>query len=89
VPRPLRRAATRSRRRFLIWNGCCFAAVVVLPLVLGSNVATGIGGGLTISLAVFLAQAALLLVTASRFDRDCRTHGDPLSAPTRVEGAAR
>ncbi|MHA6758082.1 hypothetical protein [Streptacidiphilus sp. PAMC 29251] len=87
--RPLRRAATRSRRRFLVWNGCCFVAVVVLPLTPGSGVATDIVGGLTVSMAAFLAQAVLLLATARRFDRDCRTHCDPLTAPTRTDGAGR
>ena len=89
-PRPLRRAAARPRRRFLVWNGCCFAAVMVLPLMMGSSFATGIGGGLTVSLLVFVTQAVLLVVTAGRFDHDFRTHSDPLiAAPTRADGVSR
>ncbi|MCZ4098708.1 hypothetical protein C8250_034290 [Streptomyces sp. So13.3] len=87
--RPLRRAAARSRRRFLIRNGCCFAVVIVLPLVMGGSFGTGIGGGLTVSMVVFLVQAVLLVVIAARFDHDFRTQCDPLSAPENVNGVVR
>jgi hypothetical protein len=72
-----------------VWNGCCFVAVVALPLVTGDGFTAGIGGGLTVSVAVFLAQAAVLLVTAGRFNRDFTTRCDPLSAPERPGGAGR
>ncbi|MCX5214741.1 hypothetical protein OG689_36720 [Kitasatospora sp. NBC_00240] len=86
----LRRAATRSRRRFLGWNIGCFAVVLLLPHEMGSSVAAGIGGGLTVSILLFLTQAVLLLVTAHRFDRDVRTHCDPLTEPPhRTDGAGR
>ncbi|MFC8453143.1 hypothetical protein [Kitasatospora sp. NPDC057223] len=85
----LRRAATRARRRFVLWNICCLALVVLLPHEMGSGIATGIGGGLTVSILLFLAQAVLLLVTAHRFDRDVRTHCDPLTEPVHTHGAGR
>lgn len=73
-----RQQALRLDRAFLTSNAIGLAVTLILGATAGHLLALALPGTkVTVGLAFYLAQVALLLVTARRFDRRCTRLLDP------------
>ncbi len=78
APQHVRQQALRLDRSFVTSNAIALAATLVLGATAGDLLAHKLPGTqVTVGLALYLAQVALLLVTARRFDRRCTHLLDP------------